>query len=303
MNTNFYLAGVTLLIFLLGCKVSDRSIKSEQYPNFKFGYTTQNFISSTPVSVDNAKKFINYAKEKGFSWIELRDPDASLTIDECREIASFAKENNVEINYSVQKGLLENDFWDVFYKAIENTAIFEGPEFFRALALIGEGEFGWSENEFRQLIETANKAAAIAKEKGMGFTVENADTDIDGYDKPYYGLAEFFEETNLNVTLMLDTANFFTVPTPISPEEVKSFIEQNASRISYLHLKSARHGVASTVLNGNPLDFETIFSLIHDKGVNYIAIELDVVTDEQQVYKNIDTSIDYLVREGLISIK
>ncbi len=292
-----------LSVLLIGCERDDKVIFSERYPNLKWGFTTQNFIESVPVTVENAKAFITYARKEGYSWIELRDPDASFTLDQCEKIADFARANNIEINYSVQRGLLDEDFWEIFNKAVVNTSVFDGPGYFRALAFIGEGDLGWTEEEFKEMVETANKAAAMAKEQGVKFTVENADSDIDGRGKPYYGLWEFFAQTNADVTLQFDTANFFTVPTEITAKEVEKFIRTYAFRISYLHLKSARDGQALPVLDDNALDFGAIFNIMHDFGVYYTAIELASVPDKHQVHENMDKSIEYLSEAGFIMLK
>lgn len=284
-----------------GCAHNNLTLVSERYPAFKWGFTTQSFIESTPVSVESAKEFIDYARKQGFSWIELRDPEASLSVQECKAIASFAELNNIEINYAVQIGLLESDFWRVFPKAVENGAVFEGPGYCRTLAVLGEGEFGWTKKEFNRLVETANKASSIAKGHGMQLTVENADTDIDGYGKPYYGLSEFFEQTEPEVTLQLDTANLFTNAAQVTAEEAEAFIKKYASRISYLHLKSAKQGEPLAILDGNPLDFERIFSIVAEANVKYIAIELNAEIDERQVYKNMEFSMAYLLKKGILS--
>jgi sugar phosphate isomerase/epimerase len=303
MSGRNILTGICIMAALSSCARPGRQIVSEPYPGLKFGFTTQNFITTTPVSVSNAKMFIDFAKEQGYRWIELRDPDAILNLEECREIASYARDKNIEINYSVQRGLLETDFWDVFNKAVENTAVFEGPRYFRALAQIGAGEFGWSEEELNLLVNTANSAASAAADKGVGFTVENADTDIQGREGLYYGLSDFFERCDPMVTLQLDAANLFTGPAVVTPANAERFIRDHASRISYVHLKTARDGVPLTVLDDNPLDFETILSIMHENGVYYIAIELSSGSGEQQIYGNLASSIEYLEKKGLINIK
>jgi sugar phosphate isomerase/epimerase len=291
-----------MIVFMGGCKKNDREIVSNMYPGLEWGFTTQNFIGTTPVSVESAKEFICYAHDQGFSWMELRDPDASLTLDQCKEIASFASLKNIKVNYSAQRGLLENDFWNVFYKAVDNTAVFEGPGYCRVLALIDEGELGWREEEFTRLVEAANKASAIAREKGLRLTVENGATDIDGQGKSYYGFLQFIEQTDPEITLQLDVANLFTGPVPVSSNQAESFIRKCSSRISYLHLKSAKDGEPLTILKGNPLDFKTILSIIHEAEIKYIAIELLSDSSEQKVFENMASSIDYLVKEGIISI-
>jgi sugar phosphate isomerase/epimerase len=136
----------------------------------------------------------------------------------------------------------------------------------------------------------------------LTLTVENADTDIDGSGKNYYGYLQFIEQADPDITLQLDVANLFTGPVPVEASDAESFIRKCSSRISYLHLKSARDGEPLTTLNGNPLDFKKIISIIHEAGVEYIAIELLTDKSEEQVFDNMSTSIDYLERESIISV-
>src|SRR5690554_2152358 len=104
MNMKKYIGVLIIMaVVITGCEIDERKIISEKHENLKFGFTTQNFISTKPVSVDNAKRFIKYASEQGFSWIELRDPDASLSLEQCKIIAAFAVRNDIEVNYTVQR--------------------------------------------------------------------------------------------------------------------------------------------------------------------------------------------------------
>jgi sugar phosphate isomerase/epimerase len=281
-------------VLLTGCR------EAEVREDFRLGFTTQNFAGHVPVSVETAKEFVTYARDQGLQWIELRDPDASLTAEACRDIAALARELGVEVNYSAQRGLLAEDFWEIFDRAVVNTAVFDGPRTVRVLALRGEGEKGWTEQEFRHMVAVANQAVRRATEHGVGFTVENADAALDGRDRPYYGMIELMEEMASEVTLQLDTANLFTGPVPVTPEEAEAFIKRYAPRISYLHLKSARDGQALPVLDGNPLDFKTIFSILADHGPQYIAIELAPNKSAEQVFANMESGVNSLRREGLL---
>jgi len=309
MYKKFAFIGFFMAVFTMGCDSGGKKMVFQKYPDMKLGFTTQNFINTTPVSVGSAKRFISYAKKQGYSWIELRDPAASLTLEQSREIASFARDNNIEIIYSIQRGLLDSDFWDIFKRGVINAPVFDGPGMYRALTTGKEfqsdpSKLGWTKEEFEQAVKTANEAAAVARGHGIRFAVENSNGDIDGYNKPYYGLSEFFDQTNPDVAWQFDVANFFWVPKAnITARQVEEFTRKYASRMAYIHLKSARDRKALSVLDGNPLDFETIFSIMNENNVHYIAIELDAIKDEQQIYKNHAISIDYLVRNGFITIK
>ncbi len=295
---------IFIAMFAIGCASKDKKLIFNDYPDMKLGFTTQNFIKVVPVSVENAKSFVSYASKEGYSWIELRDPDVSLTPEQCREIAAFAKANGVEIVYSAQRGLLDDDFMEIFHRAITNAAIFDGPRWCRVLAANSEyppnqPKLGWTKEEFEMAVAIANQAAAIAQTYGLKLAVENSNGDIDGQGKPHYGLAEFFDNTGKNVQWQFDTANFFWVPqAEITPAAAEEFLRKYASRLSYIHLKSAKDGKAMPVLAGNPLDFGTIFSIANANGCHYIAIELDTIADEKQIYKNHTQSLQYLADNG-----
>jgi len=309
MNVKLIFTWLALIISLSGCSSSQKKIISKRYSTAMWGFTTQNFINTTPISVENEKAFITYAREEGYSWLELRDPDASLTVAQCRDIASFAHKNHIDVVYSIQRGLLDKDFWDIFKRGIVNAAVFDGPGYFRALTTDKEfqsdpAKLGWTKEEFERAIAVANEASVLARQHGLRFVVENNDGDIDGRGKPYYGLAEFFDQTHQDVLFQFDTANFFWVPkVPITPEQVKAFLLKYGPRIAYIHLKSAKDGKALPILEGNPLGFDTIFNIMKENNVRYIAIELDAITNEQQIYKNLRISLQSLVQNDFISIQ
>lgn len=298
MNKTVYAIAVFAVMLLSGCGGGEKSVSPSA--GLKWGFTTQNFAGLVPVSPETAKEFINYAKKQGLQWIELRDPNASLSVEQCREIAAFAKEQGIEINYSAQRGLLAEDFREIFGRAAANTAVFDGPRTVRILALRGRDEHGWTKEEFARAVAAANEAAECAAAQGVRFAVENADVALNGRNRSYYGMAELLEATVPNVLLQLDTANLFTGSVPVTPEQAEEFIRKYASRISYLHLKSARDGKALPVLDGNPLDFKTILSVLAGHGPQYIAIELVPGGSAEQVYANMKAGLDSLRAEGVL---
>ena len=294
-------APLTRFLLVLGLAAttnmsSASTLASPDFPGVRWGFTTVNFLPHIPVTVESSKAHIDLAKELGFQWIELRDPDAALTPDQCREIAAHARQSGIEVNYSAQRGLLAEDFWEVFERAAANTVLFDGPRTIRVLALRGTGDEGWSEVEFARMVEVANEGARRAAEAGLRFTVENADGALDGRGQTYRGMTEFLLATEPGVLLQLDTANLFTGPVEVTPEEAEAFIRRFADRISYLHIKSARDRKALPVLDGNPLPFEQIFTLLESKGKRlYAAIELASGTAPvDEIYQNMKISISRL---------
>ena len=168
------------------------------------------------------------------------------------------------------------------------------------LALRGRDEHGWTKEELARAVAAANEAAERAAAQGVRFAVENADVALDGRSRSYYGITELLEATAPAVLLQLDTANLFTGSVPVTPEQAEKFIKKYASRVSYLHLKSARDGKALPVLDGNPLDFKTILSILAGHGTQYIAIELAPGGNAEQVYANMKAGLDGLRAEGLL---
>jgi len=303
----FWVAALSILL-LLGCSSNTNGTRLvfEKYPNLKLGFTTQNFIECVPVTLENAKSFINYANDKGYSWIELRDPDAVLTLKECEEIAQYAKEQKIEVGYAIQKGLLNADFWETFLKAVKNAAFFDGPKTIRVLACgnefsVDEDKKGWNNQEFTQLIETANKASQIAKEHGLQLVIENGTEALNGDRKTFWGLADFFEKASPDVGWQFDTANFFSgARIWTHPDTVKMFLENNIGNLFYIHLKTSQKQSAQPVLGDNELDFDFIFSMMSKHNVPYIAIELFAIKDVDEIYRNLGNSITYLRDKGLL---
>jgi sugar phosphate isomerase/epimerase len=278
-------------------------LASPDFAGVRWGFTTVNFLPHVPVTVASSKAHIDLARSLGLQWIELRDPDAVLTPDECREIAAHARKNRIAVNYSAQRGLLAADFWEVFERAAANTVLFDGPRTIRVLALRGTGDEGWSEVEFARMVEVANEGARRAAEAGLRFTVENADGALDGRGQTYRGMTEFLLATEPGVLLQLDTANLFTGPVEVTPEAAEEFTRAFARRIAYVHLKSAKDGKPLSRIEGNPLGFCEILKVITVHGSPPVVFELAPAEDDVAVRRNTVESIKGLVAEGLLQAR
>lgn len=309
--TSFFITcclGGALLLFGSGCTQETAStIEFSEHPELKLGFTTQNFLESLPVTVENKKKLIDYAAEEGYAWIELRDPDATLSTSQCEELADYARERNVEVGYANQRGLLDSDFWDVYSRGIECARAFDGPGTIRALAsgqafINNEEKRGYTSTELDSLVATANRAATLAEENDLQLVVENALEPLQGTGEAYAGLAEFFEQVDPAVNWQLDTANFFSVSrVPASPEAARAFLQEHADRLLYIHLKTAQNGETLPVLGPNPLEFDLVFDQLAENDVSYVAIELGAPENPDDVYQNHEQSLEYLQEEGFIA--
>jgi sugar phosphate isomerase/epimerase len=305
------LSGICLLLLIGGCTsdAKKQQITFTKYPNLKLGFTTKNFLDYLPVIPENIRTLIDYASDKGYAWIELRDPNAILTLDECRELAEYARAKNVEVGYAIHKGLLDSDFGRKFDRGVHNAVFFDGPKILRAVA--GGNEFlenldkkGWTTEELAQLTVKANQAARAAERRGLQFVVENGTEVLKGDGKTYFGLTEFFEKVNPNVGWQFDTANFFSGSrVHTKPEEAEAFLHKHVNRMYYIHLKTSRDGLAQPVLGDSELDFDIIFASMSQNNVPYVAIELHGTKSIKQVYRNQAKSVAYLQKKGFVSVQ
>jgi len=291
------------MVFFVGSASAQQKVAMKKYPEIKLGFTTTNFLKPLSVSLENKKKLIDLSSELGCSWMELRDPSASLTVDECNQLMAYAKSKNIEIGYALQVGLLDPKYWEIFTRGLPNACVFQGPRTIRTLA--AGPEFAtdpkkkyWTLAELYKAVQKANKAANMARSMGLKYVVENAFEALKGDGVTGFGLSEFFANANSNLFLQCDTANFFAVSRVYTkPEEAKAFMEKYASRMPYIHIKasSSEHKVLP-ILAQNELDFDTVFSILTKNKIRYAAIELTQPDTFEACANNMKKSLEYLVK-------
>ena len=290
-----------LCVALLGSSaLAADMIVLKKYPDLKMGFLNVNFIKQWPLGVESAKKVIDFANEQGFVWIELRDPFATLTLAQAKELAVYAKQRDIEVAYAMNIGLLDPNFMEVFSRGLANAAVFDGP---RTIRTAGPGlEFAndpkktaWTYWELQKAMGIANQAANMAKSLGLQYVVENGVEVIKG-DASSYGTVELFAGFNSNVGFQLDTGNFFCVSRVwTKPAEAQAFIEKYASRMGYMHLKTSSpdHKVQQVLAN-NELDFDIIFAIASKAKSLYVGFELDQPATLEQAIENHKKSVEYL---------
>ncbi|MGA2992829.1 MAG: sugar phosphate isomerase/epimerase [Candidatus Korobacteraceae bacterium] len=273
-----------------------------KYPRLMIGFTTSNFSKVYPTNVANIKKLLDFASEQGFAFIEIRDSEATLTLADCKELAAYAKQKGVEVIYAMNTGLLDSNYWEVFSRGVVNAAVFDGPKVVRTGAngaemLADAKKTHWTAAEFAKLVENGNKAGKTAKEHKLKFLVENAREALKGDGVTSFGTMELFgpKGVSRDVGLQLDVANFFcTSRVPSTPDAANAFVESQAGRIGYTHLKTSKNHKPQPVLNGNELSFETYFKLLQKHRKNFVAIELDPAGTADEAYANHLKSLAYL---------
>jgi sugar phosphate isomerase/epimerase len=273
-----------------------------KYPQIKVGFTSWNFSRQMPVNVANARKWVDYAADNGFAWMELRDPGASLSLADCKEIAAYARQRKVELVYAIAVGPLDGNFWETFSRAVANAGAFDGPRIVRT-SLPGQEfatdpkKIAWTQAEFSRVVENINRAADTAKMFGLQHAVENSAEILKGDGANAFGTTEVFGAVNHNAGWQIDVANFFVnARVPVKAEDVRAFLDKYADRLIYAHIKTATpdNKPAPVLGNTNPLPFDAVFQAMAKSRTPYVAIEVPQPDSLDALYANMKKSVDYL---------
>jgi sugar phosphate isomerase/epimerase len=294
---------ISVLLSGISVSAADKPIVLGKYPNIKIGFTSQNFTKWLPPTAPNLKTIIDYAGQKGFAFIEVRDPNASLSHGDAKEVAAYARQKKIEVIYAMGVGGLDGNYFEVFSRGLANTMVFDGPRFVRTGANGSEMSRDpkkqyWTAEEFALLVRNLDQAANTAKTFGYTLYVENASEGLAGDGIAAFGTADLFgpKGINANVGFQLDMANFFCVSRVVKPpSEVRDFFEANVKRIGYSHMKTSKNRTPQPILDGNELPFDVYFSSLSKSGKVYVAIELAAADTLENAYNNHQKSIDYLL--------
>ncbi len=276
----------------------------KQYPNFKIGFLANNFYKPLPMNKENLKKIFDWAAGNKFAWVEIRDANADLSYEDCKELAAYAASKQVEIVYAMGLGFLDPKFKEAWKKGVANAALFTGPKVIRNSAPGPEftadpNKAYWTKEEFDQMLPIINEAADAAKKAGLTMVLEHAFEAMAGDGTTSFGMTEIQTMGNANVGSQFDSANFFAVSrAPVNADAAKAYFEKFASKTGYTHLKTsnpADHKVTA-FLGDNELDFKVYFDICAKANVNYHAIEIPQQEKFEDVAANLIKSMVYLLR-------
>jgi len=278
------------------------------YSELKIGFTTQNFNLAMPNSVSNLKEIIEYASKEGFHFIQLRDDFASLTNEDCIEIAGAARKNNIQVFYEIQKNPLDTGYFRAFNNALRNLSHFSEPRFLRVM--VSNSEFvndlnkkGWNEIEFSQLTRILDSCSLIADETNIRLIIENSNEAIFGEKDSYFGLNDLFANTE-HVGFQFDIGNPFRKASrdKADPDKVEQFLATLGHRWVSAHLKTILDfgGEMQVSLTENPLSIERVIELMGRQNVKYVSIEQKALPDKEECLRNHKTSIRFLRDLGVL---
>ena len=230
-----------------------------------------------------------------------RDPFATLTLAQAKELAAYAKQRNIEVAYAMNIGLLDPNFWEVFSRGLANAAVFDGP---RTIRTAGPGlEFAnnekktsWSFAELRQAVATANQAANLAKTVGLQYVVENGLEPIkgDGDQHLRHGGALRKRQQQRWVPAR-HRQLLLCVPGAMKPADAQAFIEKYAGRMGTCteDLVAGPQGPAGD--RRQRAEFDIIFAIATKAKMPYVGFELDQPATLDQAIENHKKSIEYLM--------
>lgn len=300
------LAFLLLLTFSSCSRRSGGTLTFPEYPAMKIGFTTVNFMQAMPFTVESLEELMDYAAERGYQFIQLRDSRAELSSGDCQRLAAYADSLGIEVIYEINVNLLHPEFREVFERGLDNTVIFGEPAILRAPVANSEFEgrspgTGWNIEELKEAVLLAEQSAEMAADTGVRFIVENIVEPFFGEPPEYFGLYDLLKHAR-KTGLQFDLSNAFSENAMMKadPEAVADFIAGLGDRWVTTHVKTAVNGQAMPVLGENPLPVEQVVRLMGINGVEYFSLELAAVNDKKACFDNHRSSIDYLMELGVL---
>ena len=285
-----------------------KSLKFTDYPDLKLGFSTQNFQAAMKNNIQDLTEIIEYASSEGYQFIELRDPLATLTREECNVLAEVAQEKKIDVIYEIHKNLLDTGYFDVFQRGLANTVLFPGPGILRTV--ISGSEFstdpskkGWIKDEFLLLVKMSDSCAAAARQKNVRFIVENFDESFFGDGTNYYGITDLLSRST-STGFQFDMSNMFRKPARemAEPETVIRYMQSIGNQWITTHLKTVlvKGGDMQPILTKNPIPVEKVIELMGKQDVIYAAFELASVPEKKMCFDNHAASVQFLKEIGVL---
>ncbi|MGI6031399.1 MAG: sugar phosphate isomerase/epimerase family protein [Eubacteriales bacterium] len=266
------------------------------------GITTNSFESPLRQGQISLQEWFCKAAERGFSWVELRDQQVELTPVQCQEIQRWAQQLHMRVHYAWNnENVTQED--QVFERALKNAAEF-GPGVLSRIVLAPgwvSGRPGYPLTRLEELCDSVNRRIRQAWEKGVTLCFENSMEPIGGREEGA-GMEELFHGCPDMVTAM-DAANFTTQVTGgfATTGELVEYIGRNPQRIPYFHLKTAcgHRPVPDIQLEGD-FSLRPLLQALGNDPQRWICLELPAQENLQQVWDNVDRSIQTLQWGGML---
>lgn len=258
-----------------------------------FGLTTAVLLPFFDDLLEDTLKTIAWAKENGFSWVEVRDKNVELTRCDVEKIRNFANKLNIRIHYAWDcNDMLKAGNDAVFKKAVQNAAVF-GDDTIARLTLANSV---FSENP--EAIGFTEKQADLISEKIITYNrFAKSCNVIPCYENALESLFNIGDERGIEYFLsrlgfmkitfdMGNALNKNAGAVYCTPGEAESFYEKYKGKALYIHFKTTKDGVMQPkMIMDADVNFEKYFRLIPEDA--WLCVEIPASETKEQTEENI----------------
>lgn len=279
----------------------------------RLGFTTSIFTKPLELGEVNLGGLVDFAETQGFTAIELRDDDALVAMSDVENFVKDAKAKGIEIFYAIKNDMLETGDRTLVRRGIERAALCGDGAVMRMLAsmsaLATEGKKGYTRAETDRIAQIAAEYAGMAQEKGIVLALEHTREPLFGDGETYFGLDDIFKTLTAtggvpaNLGITFDPANaMFTAlcKAPTTAEKVFEFLEANAQLVYVVHYKTTRGGKPTPAITDADIDNEKLFAALAKVYDGIICVEIPGAAGLAECHRNIDASLEYLRKQGLM---
>ena len=279
----------------------------------RLGFTTSIFAKPLASGEVNLGGLVDFAEQQGFAAIELRDDSASYAVEVVQDFVKDAQAKNVEITYAIKNDMFEEGDRALFERGVERAALCGEGAILRLLAaqsaLAAPDKKGYTKQEIQRIAQIVANYAQMADKKGIFLAMEHAKEPLYGDGATYFGLDDVFKEldssggvpTNLGITFDPANAVYVTLcKAPTTPDKVLQFLETHNQYIALVHYKTTVNGKTTPVITDADIENEGLFAQLAKVYDGIVCVEIPGAAGLAECHKNIDESLNYLRKLGLM---
>lgn len=263
-----------------------------------FGVTTAIFLSFFDDLLEGTLNTIEWSKENGFAWVEVRDKNVELTRCDVEKIRTRANELGIRIHYAWDcNDMLKPGNDAVFKRAVQNAAVFGQDTVARltfANSVFSENPkaAGFTQGQADLICEKIIQYNRFACTCGVIPCYENALESI--YNTGDEKGVEYFLSRLGFMRITYDMGNALNKNAGAvyaTPKETEDFYIKNRNRAPYIHFKTTKNGIMQPkmIMDGD-VDFHFYYNNIPDDA--WVCVEIPASENEATTKENV---IDALV--------
>lgn len=252
------------------------------------GLATNSFLPALSQKQITLEGLFRWAAQKGFSWIELRDPDVSMDSEKLSSLKALADSLSLRVHYAWNNPDLTREDRS-FERGIRNAAVFGRGTCCRVVLAPGaiKGKKRYDPQDLAEICGRACEYGDLARRDGVTLCFENSMEPLEEMEKILLQCP--------NVRTALDAANFTSRDTAVRPEqeELLGYIRRRTAQIPYYHMKMTRqHEVLPSIEADGDFDvFAVIDALSANRDV-LVCLELPPADHLSEIQLHVERSIE-----------